>query len=1110
MSRNYSVSIAFILSTAFFLPGISGLSAKVPILQYRQAQRSLQRYHNELAEFRTEFGGTNKLPATRFFLFGMGNRNKLIYKEGVLKNALTGSLVKKWRIKSELILPHDYTVYLITPENKKVILTENNKGVFIYENGKSTKLPNSDTPVILPAFSGYKYPAIMKELNHEVLINIVNSEPLPNFLVYHHPWRRDGAMMAMCLKATGNLPLIKSWVLNLSDPYDHNNGGEAETDNLGETLYLLSLFTDSSHPLVKKILSEAKKHEVTTSGQTYLSGRSDFHEAPAYQTKFFKFGLAALHLPDAYTIPEQQDDYSALFWWDYKKTYFPGTKDASHSRAGINFYPYIDWATDHFHNTKRSPIADHDYPLTWESQASQADYSGMRIIDARYEEEKTASPHTWHAAEVFLYLLDTAALPKVNANKLRLQGAASELIAGPINPAQRSKWLDSLKLWRTGEIQRIKYNGAIYHTPKLNWANSTFIYAQMMAHDRYFYDPVLRKYTVKRYLNDLEKRYGGLDAVLIWPTYPNIGVDNRNQYDLVADMPGGREAVKEMIRDFHKKHVKVFFPIMIWDHGTRRIQTTMPDALAAEMKDLGADGLNGDTMNGVTEDFKDAYTAINYPLALQPEVNLSDLKMLEWNRMSWGYYWRKWEVLDFGYIPGVSLYKWLESRHQIHITDRWAINKTDDLQYAFFNGIGYNTWENVWGIWNQIPERYAAIIKRIRRIYGLFPDVWASAGWEPHFPVLQKGIYASKFPSKNETVFTLVNRDSIEKTRSQLIVPYKEGFEYYNLWDGVKLRPVKNGKTSKLSFKLERLGYAAILEIRPARLNSSLKAYMDEMKGSPVTLSSLPVTWEPLRQEIMEIPAMKKEVSPADSMVLIPGTNAYKFQTVGVMIEGNNLPNAVGVQYPWESHPQRAHSREMAVKSFYIDRYPVTNSQFQKFLQASRYKPEDMHNFLNYWVNGNYPAGTGQNPVTWVSIEDARMYAQWAKKRLPHEWEWQYAAQGNDNRLYPWGPKRDTTRIPAADTTRSMRKPSNVNAFPKGASSFGVMDMTGNVWQWTDEYMDSHTRSAVLKGGSYYHAQTSFWYFPQAQEVNKHAKYLLMSPGMDRAATIGFRCVADK
>ena len=72
------------------------------------------------------------------------------------------------------------------------------------------------------------------------------------------------------------------------------------------------------------------------------------------------------------------------------------------------------------------------------------------------------------------------------------------------------------------------------------------------------------------------------------------------------------------------------------------------------------------------------------------------------------------------------------------------------------------------------------------------------------------------------------------------------------------------------------------------------------------------------------------------------------------------------------------------------------------------------------------------------------------------------------------------------------------------------MDLIGNVWQWTDEYIDDHTRSAILKGGSYYHAQTSGWYFPQAQEVNKYGKYLLMSPGMDRSGTIGFRCVADK
>ena len=73
---------------------------------------------------------------------------------------------------------------------------------------------------------------------------------------------------------------------------------------------------------------------------------------------------------------------------------------------------------------------------------------------------------------------------------------------------------------------------------------------QMMVQDRYFYDPVAGKYTVDRYLDDLEKRYGGIDAVLIWPTYPNMGIDNRNQHDLIRSMPGGVAGVKANDRRF--------------------------------------------------------------------------------------------------------------------------------------------------------------------------------------------------------------------------------------------------------------------------------------------------------------------------------------------------------------------------------------------------------------------------------------------------------------------------------------------------------------------------------------------------------------------------------
>lgn len=199
----------------------------------------------------------------------------------------------------------------------------------------------------------------------------------------------------------------------------------------------------------------------------------------------------------------------------------------------------------------------------------------------------------------------------------------------------------------------------------------------------------------------------------------------------------------------------------------------------------------------------------------------------------------------------------------------------------------------------------------------------------------------------------------------------------------------------------------------------------------------------------------------------------------------------------------------MHLSSFYIDRYPVTNADFKKFVDATHYEAKDDHNFLRDWKSGTYPDGWANKPVTWVSLEDARSYAAWAGKRLPHEWEWQYAAEGPDGRTYPWGNDWDRSRVPAPDTARNIRPPTDVGGYPAGVSPFGVMDLVGNVWQWTDEFQDEHTRAAILRGGSYYQPQGSRWYFPQAYRLDEHGKYLLMAPGIDRAATIGFRCVRD-
>jgi len=242
-------------------------------------------------------------------------------------------------------------------------------------------------------------------------------------------------------------------------------------------------------------------------------------------------------------------------------------------------------------------------------------------------------------------------------------------------------------------------------------------------------------------------------------------------------------------------------------------------------------------------------------------------------------------------------------------------------------------------------------------------------------------------------------------------------------------------------------------------------------------------------------------------MVTIPA-GAFDFAVQGIQIEGQTWAG-LDVQYPWETCARRSHRRRMPMNAFHIDRTPVTNAQFRRFVDATKYAPRDAHHFLRDWRDGAPQPGWENKPVTWVSLEDARAYAAWAGKRLPREWEWQYAAQGADGRAYPWGNAWDAQAVPAVNRGRCLLPPDDVDAHPQGASPFGVLDLVGNVWQWTDEYADEHTRAAVLRGGSAYQPQTSHWYFPQAYRLDQHGKYLLMAPCKDRSGAIGFRCVVD-
>lgn len=156
-------------------------------------------------------------------------------------------------------------------------------------------------------------------------------------------------------------------------------------------------------------------------------------------------------------------------------------------------------------------------------------------------------------------------------------------------------------------------------------------------------------------------------------------------------------------------------------------------------------------------------------------------------------------------------------------------------------------------------------------------------------------------------------------------------------------------------------------------------------------------------------------------------------------------------------------------QDFYIDKYPVTNKEYKKFLSANPSVPVpyvDAPWAIRYnWDKKlrAYPKGLGNHPAVMVQHDHILHYCKWAKKQLPTETEWEKAARGTKGNLYPWGNSWFAQR---ANTSNSgLNGTSPVTQFSIFASPFGVVDLIGNVWEWT---ITSYEYGGyVIRGGSW-------------------------------------------
>jgi iron(II)-dependent oxidoreductase len=707
-------------------------------------------------------------------------------------------------------------------------------------------------------------------------------------------------------------------------------------------------------------------------------------------------------------------------------------------------------------------------------------------------------------------------------------------------------WQNGLRLmFRDRWIYDLEnFDNTLFERKDLEWIRRSYLLMLQFAWDQQYYDAKEREYRFDTFLKQYDPLIGWWEAYMIWPTWPRLGLDQRNQWDMYRDLPGGVKELRRQSEFAHKNNTKYFIAYNPWDQSTREEGHTK--GMEEMLRAIDGDGVVLDTWGESNKEFQDAADRVKPGIILYSEGMAvpKDMPTLVAGR-----------VHDAIYLPPpLNLNKLIKPEFAIFRVAQLAEGRIHrETAVAFFNG--YGTEMNIMrpGRPDWIEEEFT-YLGRTTKILRENSSTFLSRDWTPLLPTRTDSIWVNKFPAEKKTLYTVLSFKPEGWNGALFEVPEVQGHHYVSLWNHEELALVTiDGKTyapatvdgfSRAWLGTRREGNVDCIALFPNLLNVSviqdsirfeasagkkiiiwagMPSYNTKHAVFPVGSRTISIIehlgkheekfvvqlfdeHELLDERVVNVPlATPKLISRVErtkpsatiptGMVEIPA-GSFTFKPKRSFLSPNEA-----IPYPGDSTQQT-----FAVRKFYMDRYPVTNRDFEVFLKATKYAPKDASNFLKHWVNGKPPKGLETHPVVYVSLDDAQAYARWAGKRLPTEVEWQYAAQGNDGRKYPWGDVYDSTKC-----NHKLGHTTPVDAFPNGKSPFGVEDMVGNVWQLTNDLYDNGTNYfSMIRGGSYYNPTSSWWYIPGGPQPADNPQILLMvSPGFDRNATVGFRCVKD-
>jgi len=698
------------------------------------------------------------------------------------------------------------------------------------------------------------------------------------------------------------------------------------------------------------------------------------------------------------------------------------------------------------------------------------------------------------------------------------------------------------------------FDETLFNRRDLTWMRSKYIMLLQFAWDTKFYDYADKKYNFYDNLCEFDSLTGGYDIFTLWPTWPRLGLDQRNQWDMYRDLPGGLSELHRQSEFTHKLGKKYFISYNPWDEGTRK--EDQMKGMEYLLRAINADGVVLDTRGSSSKELQETADKVRPGIIMYSEGMAipKDMPGIVAGRVH--------DALVMP--PPLNLNKLIKPDFAIFRVLQIADDRLHrELAISFFNGYGVeiNTMRPGRPAWIREEFEYMGKTTKILREND---PVFHNRNWTPLIPALVDSVYINRWISDNKILYTIYsnNPDGWDGPLFELdnysVRPGNSGeqvrYHPVDLWNHIEIDTImKSGKViipvniqpfdhTYLNTRREgNVGcivfFPSLLDVRMTGDSLYFKAsrgekivitgenpsYSSIQKSFSISGNAIPI-WDYFNETTEKVVVQLFEKNELlDEKVFFPVHNLPRLisksqHTVAVNKappEMVTIPSGTFRFYtkrdpntldPFIPFPDHSDTAAVKMEKFFMDKYPVTNRLWDIFLKNTSYVPEDTTNYLKHWINGSPPAGQEDYPVVFVNLDDIKAFLNWSLKRLPTEVEWQYAAQGYDSRKYPWGNLMDSTRC-----NYKLNHSTSVGSFPKGASLFGVEDMIGNVWQMTgDVYFNGCYYYNIIRGGSYYHPTSSIWYVTGGPLPADHPEMLLLiSPGLDRNATVGFRCVMD-